>query len=67
MLSEKFHEPRIDLMVYGGIEQATAYSVEHPSCYCQGKAESKTNEHELVQVWCGSDGVGDLGGSCDSN
>lgn len=56
-------------MAYGGIEEATTYPVEYPSCYCQGKAESKTNEQELVQVWliCGSDSVGNLGGSCDSN
>ena len=67
MLSERFHEPRRDLMAYGGIKQATTYPVEHPSCYCQGKAESKTNEHELVQVRCGRDGVGNLGGSCNSH
>ena len=67
MLSDKSHEPQIDLIAYSGIEQATTYSVEHPSCYCQRKAESKTNEQELVQVRCGIDGVGNLGGSCDSN
>ena len=51
MLLERSHEPVIECMAYGGIEYATAYPVEYPSCNCQRKTESKTNEQELVQVW----------------
>ncbi len=43
------------------IKQPSTDSVESPGGDREGKAERKTDEHKLIEVGDGRDGIGDLG------